>query len=747
MANNHDNNESAVIASKFINSTNRNIFLTGRAGTGKTTFLQYIVEKTHKNAVVAAPTGIAAINAGGVTLHSLFHLPFGCFIPSSAPLNEQDINTQVNTPQSVRKSLRMNSHKRKLIREMELLIIDEVSMLRSDLLDAIDVVLRTIKRRKSLPFGGTQILFIGDLYQLPPVVKREEWSFLKHHYSTPYFFDATAIRESQPLFIELEKIYRQTDQQFITILNHFRDNAITQADIQILNKRYFPDFKPKSDEGYVFLTTHNKKADEINQRALSKLPGKSHYFEAEVEGDFGEHLYPIDYQLELKEGAQVMFIKNDYSGEHRYFNGKIGTISEIAEDDIEVSFDDGTEPTPVEKYTWENKKFTLNKKNNEIEESIKGTFRQYPIKLAWAITVHKSQGLTFQKAIIDVSQAFAPGQIYVALSRLVSLDGLVLNRPLPENIMEPDEALKAFARNKKQAEHLEQEYKAELPRYITDVILQSFDFSPMLNELHAHLETYQKDEKRSAKQNYKTWAVEIKDEIKEMKEVSDKFQNQIKRITHHSDENWLVALQERVTAAKTYFESRLNKLSEKVLAHIDNLQGEAGVKKYINELKELDTMFFGQIKQIHKAESLIDAAIKNKEISKDTLHNSELIREREKQLNEKESAKPKKKKKKNQPNTKQITFDLYHNGKTIEEIAKERSLAESTIEGHLAYFVGKGELNLTDFIDKKKAEQIVQVADSLETTKLNEIKSRLGDEFTYSDLKFALAGYKEKSDD
>ena len=748
MTNQNDNNEAAGIASKFINSTNRNIFLTGRAGTGKTTFLQYIVENTHKNAVVAAPTGIAAINAGGVTLHSLFHLPFGCFIPSSAPLNEQDINTQVNTPQSVRKSLRMNSHKRKMIREMELLIIDEVSMLRSDLLDAIDVVLRMVKRRKALPFGGTQVLFIGDLYQLPPVVKREEWRFLKHHYSTPYFFDATAIREFQPLFIELEKIYRQTDQQFITILNHFRDNAITQADIQTLNKRYFPDFKPKSDEGYVFLTTHNNKADEINRRALSKLPGKSHYFEAEVEGDFGEHLYPIDYQLELKEGAQVMFIKNDYSGEQRYFNGKIGTVSEIAEEDIEVSFDDGTEPTSVEKYTWENKKFTLNKKTNDIEESIKGTFRQYPIKLAWAITVHKSQGLTFQKAIIDVSQAFAPGQIYVALSRLVSLDGLVLNRPLPENVMEPDEALKTFARNKKQGKHLEQEYKEELPRYITDVILQSFDFTPLLNEIHTHLETYQKDEKRSVKQNYKSWAVEVKGEIKEMKEVSDKFQNQIGRITQNSKENWLAALQERVTAAKTYFKTRLNKLSEKTLAHIDNLQGETGVKKYINELKELDSMFFGQVKQIHKAESLIDAAIKNKEISKDTLHNSELIREREKQLNEKESAKPKKKKKKkNQPNTKQITFDLYQKGKTIEEIAKERSLAETTIEGHLAYFVGKGELKLTDFIDKKKAEQIVQVAETLETTKLNEIKSRLGDEFTYSDLKFALAGFREKDKD
>ncbi len=737
-----EQNEQAVIATKFINSTNRNIFLTGRAGTGKTTFLHHIVKNTHKNALVAAPTGIAAINAGGVTLHSLFHLPFGCFVPSDYSINVEDINTQVNTPQSIRKSLRMNSRKRKLICEMELLIIDEVSMMRADLLDAIDVVLRTIKKRKTLPFGGTQILFIGDLYQLPPVVRSEEWNYLKHHYSTPYFFDARVLRQFQPVYIELEKIYRQTDQTFITILNHFRDNAITQEDIRALNQRYFPDFKPKSNEGYVFLTTHNKTADEINRRTLAKLPGQIYSFNAQVEGEFSDHLYPVDYQLELKEGAQVMFIKNDYSGEQRYFNGKIGTVSEISEEGIEVSFNDGSEPTLVEEYTWENKKFSLNKETNEIEETVKGTFKHFPIKLAWAITIHKSQGLTFQKAIIDVSKAFAPGQIYVALSRLVSLDGLVLNRPLPENIMEPDEALKSFSENKKAAEELEKEYKQELPGYITDVLLQSFDFRSMLDEVQAHADTYQKDTKRSIKQNHKSWAIELRKDVAELKEIGDRFQKQISAITQQSDENWLYNLQGRVQSAKSYYKTQLDSLSEKVLQHIEDLHGQAGVKKYIEELKELENLFFRQNKQIHKANALVDAAINNKEISKETLKDQSLLKERQKQLNSKAASKPKKKTKKK---TKEITLEHYKQGKTIEQIAQERSLAESTIEGHLAYFVGKGELNITEFLDETKASQIQQVADTLKTTKLNEIKSRLGDEFTYTDLKFAMAGYKVKS--
>ena len=426
-----DKDSDAAIASKLINQTNRHLFLTGKAGTGKTTFLKYISEYTHKNSIVAAPTGIAAINAGGVTLHSLFHLPFGSFIPSNDRIKEYNITTQINTPQSLIKDLKMNSSKRKMLKELELLIIDEVSMVRADLLDAIDTVLRYIKRQKNRSFGGVQLLLIGDLLQLPPVVKEGEWNYLNPYYPGIYFFNAKALQQNKPLHIELNKIYRQSDKIFISLLNNLRDNSLTKEDIELLNKHYKPSFKPKRDDGYIFLTTHNRKADEINRQSLKDLPGKIFIYDAEIDGDFNEYLFPVEFKLELKKGAQVMFIKNDYSGEQRYFNGKIGLISYLSSDRIEVSFNDGTPPAAVEHYIWENKKFSLNKGTNEIEENIKGTFSHYPIKLAWAITVHKSQGLTFKKAIIDVSRAFAPGQIYVALSRLVSLDGLVLTGPVP----------------------------------------------------------------------------------------------------------------------------------------------------------------------------------------------------------------------------------------------------------------------------------------------------------------------------
>ena len=344
--------KAAAIASKYINSTNCPIFLTGRAGTGKTTFLKEVVKTSHKNTIVAAPTGIAAINAEGVTLHSLFQLPFGCFVPTNQISSSDTISTQVTTPRTLMRDLQLNATKRKMLQELELLIIDEVSMLRADLLDAIDYLLKTIRRKRNLLFGGVQILFIGDLYQLPPVVKDDEWKFLSPHYSSIHFFEAKALQNSHLKYIELSKIYRQTDERFISVLNRLRDNITTKEDIEVLNKYYKPNFKSDNNEGYITLTTHNWKADELNRDALNKLPGDIFLYDAEVKGDFNENIFPIEYTLKLKEGAQVMFIKNDHTGEQRYFNGKIGKVTSIDKEEIIVGFDDGTPPATVDLYTW-----------------------------------------------------------------------------------------------------------------------------------------------------------------------------------------------------------------------------------------------------------------------------------------------------------------------------------------------------------------------------------------------------------
>ncbi|NQZ78079.1 MAG: AAA family ATPase, partial [Ekhidna sp.] len=366
-------NDPAEIAANYVNSTNRHIFLTGKAGTGKTTFLRSIIRNTYKNVAVAAPTGIAAINAEGVTLHSLLQLPFGVFIPEDIPFSQRNI--QVTTPSTLFKEARFGAQKRKLINELELLIIDEVSMLRADLLDCIDATLRGIRKRRFDPFGGVQILFIGDLMQLPPVVRNEEASLLNQFYASPYFFAASALKEAPPIRVELDKVYRQSDERFISLLNRLRHNELSYQDSQLLNEKYDGE-NSINEEGYIHLTTHNAKADKINSTRLKELSSKQRSFEADIEGDFPDNAFPNERKLTLKEGAQVMFIKNDPTGKGRFFNGKIGTITELS-DEILVTFEDDEE-VKVEQYEWENARYVLEKASNEIEKKVIGTFKQYP---------------------------------------------------------------------------------------------------------------------------------------------------------------------------------------------------------------------------------------------------------------------------------------------------------------------------------------------------------------------------------
>lgn len=402
----------AAYVLRFINQTQKSIFLTGKAGTGKTTLLREIISTTHKNTVVVAPTGIAALNAGGVTIHSMFQLPFAAFLPDEKADPYISENSRFENRNTLSRHFKMNGTKRAVIQNMELLVIDEVSMLRADIMDAMDFMLRKVRRNET-PFGGVQVLFIGDLLQLPPIIKNEEWAVLQRYYRGKFFFHSHVIQQNPPLYIELDKIFRQTDTDFISVLNNLRNNTVTNNDLAVLNQYVQPDFDFKKNPGFITLTTHNAKADTINTEALEELEGKEFVFMPEIVGDFPDKIFPVDEQLKLKVGAQVMFVKNDLSFEKQYFNGKMGVIKNISAKEIFVHFPEENKTIEVERYEWKNIRYYVDEMTKEIEEEILGTFTHYPIKLAWAITIHKSQGLTFDNAALDVSQVFLPGQAYL----------------------------------------------------------------------------------------------------------------------------------------------------------------------------------------------------------------------------------------------------------------------------------------------------------------------------------------------
>ena len=406
------------LAWRIVENTGMHMFLTGKAGTGKTTFLKELKRRSPKRMVVTAPTGIAAINAEGMTLHSFFQLPFAPYIP----------DTVFNAGKDAYR-YRFSKEKIRIIRSIDLLVIDEISMVRADLLDAVDSVLRRY-RSSHLPFGGVQLLMIGDLQQLAPVVKAEEWELLSKHYDTPYFFSSRALAETQYATIELKQTYRQTDAHFLNLLNRVRTNTADRRVLEELNRRYKPQFVPPKEERYIRLTTHNILAQNINERELGKIDRPTFVFNAVITGKFPEYSYPTDETLTLKQGAQIMFVKNDRSPEKRYFNGMIGEITAIDEKGFYVRSKDYPEEIRVEQEQWDNSRYTLNEKTMEITEEIEGTFSQFPVRLAWAITIHKSQGLTFSHAIIDAHDSFAHGQVYVALSRCRTLEGMVLSTPL-----------------------------------------------------------------------------------------------------------------------------------------------------------------------------------------------------------------------------------------------------------------------------------------------------------------------------
>lgn len=738
---------------QFINQTNRSVFLTGKAGTGKTTLLKEIIQTTHKNCVVVAPTGIAALNAGGVTIHSMFQLPFGGFLPdnSVAQFNE---NSKFESRATLRRHFRMSGVKKAVIRNMELLIVDEVSMLRSDLLDAMDFMLQSVRKRNQ-PFGGVQVLFIGDLLQLPPVIRDDEWRVLRNYYSGKFFFHAHVVQQNPPLYIELSKIFRQTDDRFISVLNNLRNNTISQNDISILNEFVKPNFDLKANKGYITLTTHNAKADSINQQSLEDLEGKSKSYKAEVTGDFPDKIYPIEEKLELKIGAQVMFIKNDLSFEKKFFNGKMGIIQSLSEREIWVHFPDENKSIEVEKYEWQNIRYTVNENTKEIEEEVLGTFVHYPIKLAWAITVHKSQGLTFDKAALDVSQVFLPGQAYVALSRLRSLNGLILLSPLQMNGISNDQDVMNYSENKASTEFLENTLQKDTKDFILNFLISSFDWTDLSQEWRNHRFTYNEKSEISEKSKHTIWAKKCADEMEKLIDPSQKFILQLRKLFSENPD--LQFVNERIQAAFNYFLLPMDNLVYEILFKLEEVKRIKKVKAYYDELLVLEELQIKAVLRLMKAKLMIEILVKGVTISKEKLSSDEIkyyrINKMETVTQEFKKVKitliddeedidryaKKEKKKEPKKSTIQETFELWQQQLSVAEIASIRKLTEQTIGGHLAKLIEAKSIKISEVLPEDKIAELAEAFKGFEGNSVTELKEKYGEKFSWDELKMFKA--------
>ena len=568
-------NEQIQLAWNIIETTNTNLFLTGKAGTGKTTFLRRLKAESSKRIVVVAPTGIAAINAEGVTIHSFFQLSFAPFIPDYSFKEQQ---------------YRFSKQKINVIRSIDTLVIDEISMVRADLLDAVDSVLRRF-RKNSQPFGGVQLVMIGDLGQLAPVAKDEEWQMLSRYYATPYFFSSLALQKTRYAIVELTKVYRQSDDYFLDILNKVRDNCADDSVLAALNSRYIPNFKPSKDDGYIRLTTHNWQAQQVNERELALLSGEPHTYEAKVDGKYPEMLFPTEQILTLKAGAQVMFVKNDSSPEKEYYNGMIGTIERIDDKGFTVIPKDSADEIEVRPEEWCNTRYVLNDKTNEISEEVEGTFTQFPVKTAWAITVHKSQGLTFDKAIIDVQHAFTHGQTYVALSRCRTLEGMVLSAPLPKAAIIRDGAVDEFATHA--IEHTPNEDQiAQLQRdYYLSVVSELFDFRPMMDAFERVLDLLNHHFRRSFPKLIVEYKARMNTMRSEIYDVAERFKLQYCQIVISSaDYQSNALLQERLQKGADYFAKKISDVEEllrKTTVKSDNKDVKKRYDELFQTLKEI----------------------------------------------------------------------------------------------------------------------------------------------------------------
>jgi len=821
------------LATDFINHTNRSVFLTGKAGTGKTTFLKYIQEHSNKQIAVVAPTGVAAINAGGVTIHSFFQLPFNPYIPSK--LEWGGGNERATDKAALLGKVKLNKERIGIIQKLELLIIDEISMVRCDVLDALDQVLRHYRNQHYKPFGGLQVLLIGDMFQLPPVVPNDEWQLLSQHYNSPYFFDSKVIQEGEPACIELNKIYRQDDEVFIDLLNKVRNNDMDEDAFEMLQKHYNSDFQPHKDDGYITLTTHNARADAINAEALNSLTTPSYFFKATVETEFSEKMFPVDEVLELKLGSQVMFTKNDLDKSKRYFNGKIGTITEISNDSIVVKCKDDDSSIKVEKYKWENIRYTLNPQKQQIEEDVIGTFVQYPLRLAWAITIHKSQGLTFDKAIIDAGKAFAPGQVYVALSRCRTLDGVVLASKIGSNSLHNDEHIKNFSKNYKNA-RLDESLEFEKHLHQNEILQSLFTYIDEIKNCDK-LSNYLVQHKTS----FNTATLEFVGSLAQKINQLNRFGLSFKKELENLDDTKLLpeqnnVLQERFKKAAAYFGKELldlvayinaspaitdnkenaktygdnlknifvfittkqtileglingflysdyQKLKKELIIPIFNVNAYSGkalsgvqhsthpilynaLKDIRNEicaetreevfmvagsksLEEMATYLPQSKKELMEISGFGKAKVENYGLQflevivnycqhynlTSLIHTKVKIKaEKAKTESVENAVKPEK------IDTKEVTYKLFKDGNSIEEIANKRNMVVGTVEGHLNKYISNGILAITDFMTVDKAAIIIKALEGFEKgTTVTPIKEQLGNDYSFGEIRMVLA--------
>jgi hypothetical protein len=721
-------NEESILAWNIIEKTSANLFLTGKAGTGKTTFLKQLKVKSPKRMVVLAPTGIAAINAGGMTIHSFFQLPFSPYIPSTTFGSGEQ------------KRYQFSKLKRNIIRSIDLLVIDEISMVRSDLLDAIDSVLRQYRKRHDLPFGGVQLLMIGDLQQLAPVVTAQEEQLLKEHYDTPFFFSSNALKQVGYLTVELKKVYRQQDEQFISLLNQIRENRASDATLQALNQRFIPNFEPPKNSNFIRLTTHNAPAQYINEQQLAALPSRAFSYTAEVEDNFPETSYPADFMLTLKPGAQVMFIKND--PQHRFYNGMIGEVIGVKPDEegdkIIVRSKDSDEEFELEKMEWVNAKYTINEETKEIEETVEGKFRQYPLRLAWAITIHKSQGLTFEHAIIDASHSFTHGQTYVALSRCKTLEGMVLSQPLSRGAIISSQTVDAFnsqlaAPTQEQISYLEQQY-------VLHCIGELFDFYA-ISGCYEHLmrclvEFFNSKYPRVVSEYQKLQVV-----LKSLIGVSDKFRLQYTRMLSQNPDILQAELQERIHKGAEYFFDKIGILSD--LIRKSNLDTDNKVAK--KQFQDRFSVFSEDVK-------LKERLLKYERSAVFTVTDYLKKKARFMLLDEMgegasssagygSGRKARKSKKSNEPKepkipTKEVSFNLYQQGMTVDQIVAERGFTKGTIIGHLTSYVKEGKVGLRALISsahEKKIREFMEAHPEMEH--FSEIKEALGTGIDYYEIK------------